>query len=68
MLEQKINEWGINLLLRAVLSVLAVHFLNLFLVKNGYPVLVGINCYTIPVMAVLGIPAIVLLYGLALFW
>lgn len=67
MLEQKLNEWGVNLLLRVVLSILAIHFLNLFLIKNGNPVVVGINCYTLPIMAILGLPGLVLLYSLALF-
>ena len=62
------NEWGINLILRAVLGVLVIHFINVFFTKNGYPVLVGINLYTIPVVACLGLPGVGLLYGLSIFW
>ena len=68
MLEEKINEFGINLLLRGVFGILAVHFINVYCIKNGYPVSVGINLYTVPVLGCLGAPGLALLYGISMLW
>ena len=68
MVSQKINEWIITIVLRGVLGVLVIHFLNVGLIKYGYPTTVGMNLYTIPVISILGFPGIALLYVVAIFW
>lgn len=64
----KIKEWGISFALRGILGVLLIHFLNVCFMKYGYQTIIGINEYTVPIVAVLGVPGIGLLYGLAFFW
>ena len=65
---EKINEWLITLLLRGVLGILFVHFLNVGLLKYGYPTMIGLNLYTIPIISALGMPGIGPLYVLKMFW
>lgn len=68
MISEKMSEWIITILLRAVLGILCIHFLNIALIKYGYPTHIGINLYSIPIVSILGMPGIGLLYILAIFW
>lgn len=68
MFERKFSEICFNVILRGVLGVLAIHFINLFAAKYGYAPLVGINISTIPVVSILGLPGLGILYVFALFW
>lgn len=68
MLSRKFSEWIITVLLRAVLGILCIHFLNIAFIKYGIPTYVGINRYTMPIVALLGVPGIALSYLLAFFW
>jgi len=56
---------GLAFAARAVLGVAAVLAINF--VFGGMGLLVGINVLTIAVVAVLGIPGIIMLYGLGFF-
>lgn len=60
-------EWLLNLLLRGVLGAVAIYFINLAVVAQGYPTLVGINPVTILTCSVLGFPGLAALYGLQVF-
>ena len=56
---------GVGFIARAVLGVAAVVAINLAL--GGVGLAIGINALTIAVVAFLGIPGIVMLYGLGFF-
>lgn len=64
----KMKEWIVTILLRGVLGVLLIHFMNIACMQYGYATVVGVNSYTIPVVSILGIPGIGLLYVLKMFW
>lgn len=61
-------EWLINLLLRGVLGAVAIYFINLAAIRQGYPTLVGINPTTVLTCSVLGFPGLAALYGLQIFY
>lgn len=61
-------EWLVNLLLRGVLGAVAIYFINLAVIGQGYPVLVGVNPATVLTCSVLGFPGLAALYGLQLFF
>jgi len=62
--DSKIRE-GLKYVGRAVLGIGAVFLLNMALVSFG--ISVGINLFTIAVTTFLGIPGIIMLYGLQIF-
>ncbi len=61
-------EWLLNLVLRGVLGAVAIYFINLAVVGQGYPALVGINPTTVLTCSVLGFPGLAALYGLQIFY
>lgn len=61
-------EWLLNLLLRGVLGTVAIYFINLAVTGQGYPMLVGINPFTVLTCSVLGFPGLAALYGIQIFY
>lgn len=60
------KEWLLNLLLRSVLGIVAIYFINAALEKIGISSCVGINIYTALTSGILGIPGIAALYGIGM--
>ncbi|MGN0428977.1 MAG: pro-sigmaK processing inhibitor BofA family protein [Acetatifactor sp.] len=60
-------EWLVNLIMRGILGILAIHFINVALSFIGISLGVGINFFTIGVMAILGLPGLLVLYGFGLY-
>lgn len=60
-------EWLVNLIMRGILGVLAIHFVNLALSCVGISLGVGINPITIGLLALLGLPGLLVLYGFGLY-
>lgn len=61
-------EWIINFLLRAVLGIILVYCCNSILHKIGVTNLPGINTVNIASIGILGIPGIILLYGITFYF
>ena len=61
------KEWILNLLMRSVLGVIAIYFINTILVGLGYSCGVGINAVTVLTSGILGFPGIVALYGVGFY-
>ncbi len=57
-------EWLLNFLLRAVFGALAIFVCNFWLASRGISQGVGINLWTLLTSGTLGIPGVVLLYGI----
>lgn len=64
---RKKKEWLINFILRAVTGTAAAFFLNGFLVSQGLSIAIGINPITVLTSGILGIPGLMVLYGINLF-
>ena len=60
-------EWLVNLIMRGILGILAIHFINVGLSFIEISLGVGINFFTIGVMAILGLPGLLVLYGFGLY-
>lgn len=60
-------EWILNMILRAVLGMIAIYFVNVFLAGRGINAGVGINEITFLTSAILGFPGIAALYGLGFY-
>lgn len=60
-------EWLLNLVMRAILGILIIHFVNLGLAYFGICLGVGINLFTIGVLALLGAPGLLILYGFGVY-
>lgn len=58
-------EMIVNVLMRASIGTLLLYAGNVFLTSQGYTVLVGVNLYTIATAGILGVPGILLMYGIA---
>ncbi len=50
--------------LRVAIGVLCICIINGILAVNGYSVSLGINIYTLGLLAIVGIPSLILCYGL----
>ena len=58
------TEWLINFLLRGVLGMMSIYFVN-FLLADAFPGLeIGYNAITFLTTGVLGFPGIAMLYGI----
>ena len=53
-----------SFLLRAFVGAVLIYFVNQFLVSNGVTTNVGINPITMVTSGTLGVPGVVLLYGI----
>lgn len=60
-------EWIINFVLRAVLGTIGIYFLNNFLLASNISAAVGINPMTVLTSGILGLPGLVVLYGINFF-
>ena len=54
----------INFIVRAVAGMVLIYFINQFLVSKGIMTNVGINPITMATSGTLGVPGVVLLYGI----
>ena len=60
-------EWLLNFALRGIMGTIAIYFINMGVTFLGFPVAVGINAASILATGFLGIPGIVMLYGLSIY-
>lgn len=64
---RKKKEWIINFIFRSVIGTVAIFFLNGFLVSQGLSIAIGINPITVLTSGVLGLPGLIMLYGINLY-
>lgn len=57
-------EWVINFVLRGIMGMLGIYFINMLTVSQASGAAVGYNLLTFLVSGVLGIPGIALMYGI----
>lgn len=57
----------VNFIVRAIVGLGLIFFVNEFLATRGYDVLVGMNGISFLTSGILGIPGVCLLYGIASF-
>jgi len=57
----------INTILRAVMGSIAIYFINMALIWQGIGIVIGINLATVTTTAILGLPGIIMLYGINIF-
>lgn len=62
------KRWIGTVIVRAVLSIVVIYLINTVVLNFGIATLVGINLVSIGVMAFLGVPGLLLLYGASLFF
>ena len=60
-------EWLINFILRSIMGTIAIYFINMGVTFLGLSTVVGINAASVLTAGVLGIPGIMLLYGLSVY-
>ena len=60
-------EWLVNFILRAVMGVVGIYFINLLLTFQEIGVSVGINPVTVLTSGFLGFPGLAVLYGIRFF-
>ena len=60
-------EWLINFILRSIMGTIAIYFINMGVTFLGFTTVVGINAVSILTTGILGIPGIVMLYGLSIY-
>ena len=63
----KKTEWLINFTLRGIIGTIALYFINMGVMALGAAVTVGINIATVLTTGILGLPGIILLYGLSVY-
>lgn len=61
------KEWILNLLMRSIMGVIAIYFINIFLEERGIYPGVGINIWTVLTSGILGIPGVAALYGIGFY-
>jgi len=57
-------EFVLNFLLRSIVGVISIFFINEMLAAQNYSVAVGINPWTALTSGILGLPGVALLYGI----
>lgn len=60
-------EWLINFVLRSIMGTIAIYFINMGVTFLGFTTVVGINAVSVLTTGILGIPGIVMLYGLSIY-
>lgn len=60
-------EWLINFVLRSIMGTIAIYFINIGVTFLGFTTVVGINAASVLTTGILGIPGIVMLYGLSIY-
>lgn len=66
MSEQR-SHFFINFLVRAILGIAIIFFVNQFLISRGISSMVGMNPITFLTSGVFGIPGVALLYGITFY-
>lgn len=61
------TEWIINFILRGVLGMMMIYFINYFLSERVTGMEMGYNLLTFCASGFLGVPGILLLYGINLY-
>lgn len=61
------KEWILNTILRSILGIIAMYFINGALESAGISPGVGINGATVLTSGILGIPGLAALYGIGLY-
>lgn len=61
------QEWLLTVVMRGILGVIAIYFINTALEGAGITLGVGINGVTALTSGILGIPGLAALYGLGLY-
>lgn len=61
-------ELAVNFVLRVIVGVIAIFFINKFLGNLGYERLVGLSVVTVLTVGTLGFPGVLLLYALNFFF
>jgi len=67
MRENMKKEWVLNVILRSILGIIAMYFINGALERAGVSLGVGINGATVLTSGILGIPGLAALYGIELY-
>ncbi|MBQ8596627.1 MAG: pro-sigmaK processing inhibitor BofA family protein [Lachnospiraceae bacterium] len=57
-------EWVINFVLRGIMGMLGIYFINMLTASQASGAAVGYNLLTFFISGVLGIPGIALMYGI----
>ena len=60
-------EWLINFVLRSIMGTIAIYFINMAVTFFGFATVVGINAVSVLTTGILGIPGIMMLYGLSIY-
>ena len=60
-------EKVLNFVMRAVLGIIAIYFINTALEKVGISLGVGINAATVLTSGILGFPGLLALYGIGIY-
>lgn len=64
---QKHSNFMVNFMIRMILGLTMIFFINGFLVSREIPVKVGMNPITLATSGTLGVPGVALLYGIAFY-
>lgn len=64
---EKIVDYLMKIMIRAIVGVSLIFFLNMYLESREIEVHVGINPITVTASGVLGTPGIALMYGIAAY-
>lgn len=60
-------EWIINFILRGVAGTVGIYFINMFLHNQNINAEIGINAVNVLTTGFLGIPGLILLYGIKVY-
>lgn len=60
-------EWLLNVLMRSILSTIAIYFVNGALAWAGISLNVGINPVTVLTSGILGFPGLIAIYGVGIY-
>lgn len=60
-------EWLVNFILRGVLGMMMIYFVNYFLAVRGFPMGIGYNLVNFLTSGILGFPGVLLLYGINIY-
>lgn len=60
-------EWLLNVVMRSILGTIAIYFINLGLAGLGISLGVGVNAVTVLTSGILGIPGLLVLYGIGIY-
>lgn len=60
-------EWMINFILRGVLGMMMIYFVNYFLASRNFDMGIGYNLVNFLTSGILGFPGVLLLYGINIY-